>query len=35
MDRKILVPGTVMTQERMIICQNAMSAPRLTPALYI
>jgi len=23
-----------MTQERMNICQNAMSAPRLTPVLY-
>ena len=31
----ILVPGPVMTLERMDICQNAMSAPRLTPALYI
>jgi len=32
---EILVLGPVMTQERMNICQNAMSAPRLTTALYI
>jgi len=30
----ILVSGPVMAQERMNICQNAMSAPRLTPATY-
>jgi len=32
---ELLVPGPLMTQERMNICQNGMSAPRLTPALYI
>ena len=30
----ILVPGPVMTQERMNICQNTMSAPRLLTHLY-
>ena len=30
----ILVSGPVMTQERIDICQTAMSAPSLTPALY-
>jgi len=32
---EILFPCPVMTQERMNICQNAISAPRLTLTLYI